>query len=200
VSLATAYRLWAPLYDPVLRRATAPARRRSLERLRAEPAEEVLLAGVGTGLDLPHLPTGPRYRGCDLTPAMLARASGQRAVALDCADVQALPYADAGFDAVVAHLILAVVPDPAAALAEMSRVTRPGGRILVFDKFLRPGQRAPLRRLVSPLLGRLATRTDVILEELLEERPELTPETDEPALAGGWFRQITLRRQPGEAR
>jgi len=195
VSLAAAYRLWAPLYDPVLRRATAPARRRSLERLQTEPADDVLLAGVGTGLDLPHLPTGPRYRGCDLTPAMLARASGQRAVSLDCADVQALPYADAGFDAVVAHLILAVVPQPERALAEMSRVTRPGGRILVFDKFLRSGQRAPLRRLVSPLLGRLATRTDVVLEELLARQPELTVEADEPALAGGWFRQITLRRE-----
>ena len=92
------------------------------------------------------------------------------------------------------HLILAVVPDPAQALREAVRVTRPGGLLLVFDKFLRPGQRAPLRRALTPLTMRLATRMDVVLETLLADLPEVRIENDEAALGGGWFRRVRLRR------
>jgi phosphatidylethanolamine/phosphatidyl-N-methylethanolamine N-methyltransferase len=46
----------------------------SLALLPDGPHAEVLLVGVGSGLDLPLLPRGPRYTGLDLTPAMLARA------------------------------------------------------------------------------------------------------------------------------
>ncbi len=109
-------------------------------------------------------------------------------------DVERLPFADASFDAAVLHLILAVVPNPVACLVETARVLRPGGYILLLDKFLRPGQRAPLRRLVNGLSRRVATRLDVVFEEVLAGCPHLRADLDEPALAGGWFRRIVLRR------
>lgn len=157
-----------------------------------------MLAGVGTGLDLPHLPPQHRYIGLDYTAAMLRRAL-PRAAGKDFSalrgDAQRLPFADASFDAVVLHLILAVVPNPTACLVECERVLRPGGSILIFDKFLRPGQTALLRRLANPFLRRVATRLDVVFEELLAATPQLALKKDQAALAAGWFRFITLQKR-----
>jgi ubiquinone/menaquinone biosynthesis C-methylase UbiE len=128
---------------------------------------------------------------------MLARAR-PRAGGLDFqavqGDAQHLPFADAAFDHAVLHLILAVVPKPNACLAEIARVVKPGGTVLVFDKFLRRGQPALLRRLANPLVRRLATRLDVVFEDVLGHTPGLALEHDQPMLAGGWFRLIRLRR------
>ena len=199
MTLRYTYTLFAPVYDAFVAPFTARARRDSLRRLREGPHADVLLVGVGSGLDLPLLPQGPRYTGLDLTPAMLARARRKAAdlgldIRLDQGDARRLPYGDATFDAVVLHLILAVAPHPERMLAEAARVLRRGGRVLILDKFLRPGQKAPLRRLISPVLGVLATRTDVVFEEALAQTRGLEVVADQPALAGGWFRHIELRK------
>ena len=197
MSLRTSYTLLAPIYDRMVAAATQAARRASLARLPAD-ARQVLLVGAGTGLDFPLLPAGPQYTAIDLTPAMLERARPRAAarpelaIELRSGDALALDFADASFDAVILHLIVAVVPDAARALAESARVLRPGGRVLLYDKFLRPGQSAPLRRLLSPLLGRIASRTDVVLEHHLP--PTLRVLEDEASLAGGWFRRVLLER------
>lgn len=197
MGLQHSYRLIAPFYDLAVDQATRGMRRHSLHGLPARPGT-ILLAGVGTGLDLPHLPPQHRYVGIDLTGAMLRR-SLPRAGRLDFrpvqGDVHRLPFADASFDAVVAHLILAVVPQPALCLAEISRVLKPGGEALILDKFLRRQQKAPLRRLLNPLARRVATRFDVVFEDLLDASPGLALRDDSPALAGGWFRRIRLVRR-----
>ena len=196
MSLKHSYTLIAPFYDAAIARATQSARQRSLSALPEQPGR-VLLAGVGTGLDLPHLPPQHHYVGLDLTHAMLRRAlprAGQADFAAVQGDAQRLPFADHSFDCAVLHLILAVVPQPAQCFAEIARVVRPGGQVLVFDKFLRPGQPAFLRRLLNPLTRRVATRLDVVFEDIAATVPELALEHDQPALAGGWFRMICLRR------
>lgn len=197
MTLRYSYTLFAPFYDVLVAPFTALARRRSLASLSEKPNAEVLLVGIGSGLDVPLLPDGPCYTGLDLTPAMLARARRKaallrREIRLDLGDARHLPYSDAIFDVVVLHLILAVTPHPERVLAEAARVTQRGGRILIFDKFLRLGQRALLRRFISPLLGRFATRTDVVFEKILMQTPSLTVASDQPALASGWFRLIVL--------
>lgn len=198
MSLRHTYTLFAPIYDLALERASERLRHDSLQRL-GNTGGEVLVAGVGTGLDIPHLPTGPHYVGFDLTPAMLARARRRAArredVSLHLGNAHRLPYGDASFDAVVLHLILAVVPQPQLLLREVERVLKPGGRVLLLDKFLRPGQRAPLRRLLNLLSRHIATRTDVVFEQVLDCCPQLGLHSDEPVLAGGWFRRIELRKQ-----
>ena len=196
MSLKHTYTLIAPFYDAVISKATQAARKRSLSALPATPSR-VLLAGVGTGLDLPHLPPQHHYVGLDLNQAMLRRALprvGQIDFLPVQGDAQRLPFADNSFDSAVLHLILAVVPQPAHCFAEIGRVLKPGGEVLVFDKFLRHGQTALLRRLANPLMRRIATRLDVVFEELLSEAPSLKLEHDQPALAGGWFRMIRLRK------
>lgn len=195
MSLATSYTRLAPLYDTVVAAASRGARRESLDHL-PRSASDVLLLGVGTGLDLPHLPADHRYTGLDFNAAMLAR-SLPRASGLDYTavrgDAMKLPFADACFDCVVLHLIVAVVPDGRACLAETARVLRPGGAVLVLDKFLRRGRPAPLRRLMSPVTGRIATRLDVVLEDLLLDQP-FAVLSDDPAAFGGWFRRVRLLR------
>ena len=203
MSLARSYRWIAPVYDRLVSLPSAQARRASLRHIPAAPPPlQILLSAVGTGLDLEHLPAGHRYVATDLVEAMLLRARS-RAARLDCALVRAdsmrLPFGRERFDVVILHLIVAVVAHPAAVLAEAARVTRAGGMVLVLDKFLTPSRRAPLRRLLSPLAGRIATRLDVVFEEVLAEVPSLKVTSDEPVAAGGWFRSIVLEKIPASA-
>lgn len=198
MSLRLSYTLLAPFYDLVAGTAFTAARRASLAVLPRDGPGRVLVNGVGSGLDLPFLPHIHSYVGLDLTRAMLTR-SLRRAVDIQFAAVQgdslALPFRDASFDHAVLHLILAVVPDAARALAETARVVRRGGQILIFDKFLSRGQSAPLRRLLNPLAARIATRLDVVFEDILPAVPGLRVISDEPAVAGGWFRRIRLEKR-----
>jgi phosphatidylethanolamine/phosphatidyl-N-methylethanolamine N-methyltransferase len=197
MSLQTSYRIIAPFYDFFLTRATARSRQRSLSRLPQQGSARILLSGAGTGLDFPFLHPGHDYTALDLTSAMLLR-SHSRARNLQMQWVQGdsmvLPFADESFDYVVLHLIVAVVAHPERCLAEAARVLKPGGRILLFDKFLHRGERAWLRRSLNVIVAKLATRLDVVFEDVLDKTPGLSVITDVPALAGGWFRLIELQK------
>ncbi len=146
------YRWWAPVYDLFIRWPLfTRGRRRALELLCLLPGESVLLSGVGTGMDLPLLPSGAWAVGADLSQHMLRRARAKLAkvspvVEFIRADAGHLPVADEVFDVAVLTLILSVVPDPRAALGEALRVVKPGGRIVVFDKFLPEGTRPSWKR------------------------------------------------------
>jgi ubiquinone/menaquinone biosynthesis C-methylase UbiE len=197
------YTLLAPLYDTVA--GFRPQRRRSLELLDARPGERVLIDGCGTGADLAFLRADVQAVATDITPAMVERTRRRaeglgRSVDARVMDAQALEFADASFDAVVLHLILAVVPDPVAAVREAARVLKPGGRAVVFDKWV-PDDREPslLRRAGNLVSGVVATEITRKLGPLVAATP-LVVEHQEPAGAGGFF-SITLLRKPasGEA-
>lgn len=196
-TLRHSYTLLAPLYDAAVERAFRRARQESLRALPAVPGQRVLIDGIGTGLDLPFLPADNHYVGSDITHAMLLRARG-RAAGIGAGLVEAnslrLPFRDATFDHAVLHLILAVVPDAGLCLREAVRVVKPGGRLIVFDKFLRPGQVAPLRRVLSVVARHIATRTDVVLEDALRTAPAVRVLEDRDALVGGWFRRVVLEK------
>lgn len=195
MSLQSSYRFIAPFYDAFLARATAGSRQRSLSRLPQQGVARILLGGAGTGLDFPFLNPSHQYIAQDFTAGMLARSrskTGNLQMEWVQGDSMALPFLDEGFDYVVLHLIVAVVPHPERCLAEAARVLKPGGRILIFDKFLHPGERAWVRRSLNLVIRKLATRLDVVFEEVLAKTPELSLVSDEPALAGGWFRLIEL--------
>lgn len=98
----------------------------------------VLDIGTGTGAMLPAFgATGARIVALDHSPAMLRRAQarcrdeGLREVLYSVGDVTRLPFGDAVFDACNCSMVLHHVADPAAALAEMARTVRPGGRVMV---------------------------------------------------------------------
>ena len=198
MSLQTSYRFIAPFYDIFLARATAGARKRSLSRLPQHGSARVLVSGAGTGLDFPYLPSTHDYTALDLTAAMLARShSRSRKLRMQWVqgDSMVLPLADQSFDYVVLHLIVAVVQHPERCLAEAARVLKPGGRILIFDKFLHRGERAWLRRSLNVVVEQFATRLNVVFEDVLAHTPGLSVISDEPVLAGGWFRLIELQKK-----
>ena len=195
MSLKFSYSLIAPLYDTFLERASAQVRIQSLAQLPQQGTLDILINGIGTGLDIPYLPLSHRYTGIDLTAAMLKRAlkrRGQLQLNLVQGDSLALPFANERFDHAVLHLILAVVPQPLQCLKEIARVLKPGGSVLILDKFLKPGETAFFRRLLNIVSSRVATRMDVVFEEVLAGVPQLKLESDVPVLANGWFRSIRL--------
>ena len=99
---------------------------------------QVLEVAIGTGRNLPHYPADVAITAIELSPAMLAIARQRaadlgRAVDFREGDAERLPFADASFDTVVCAFSLCTIPSPAAALGEMRRVLRPGGRLLLVD-------------------------------------------------------------------
>lgn len=180
------YSVYSPFYD-LIGGLFNDARRRSIALLRLQPGERVLLLGSGTGIDLDFLPERVAVTAVDITPAMVNQVR-QRAsrlgleVEASVMDGQALQLPDAAFDAVVLHLILAVIPDPYACIAEANRVLRPGGRMTIFDKFL--PEDAPKesirRRLANALSGFLFSEMNRQLRPILASVP-LCIHHEEPA-------------------
>ncbi len=195
------YWLWAPIYDAVLERLFRQGRRRAMEQLGLQAGERVCLVGVGTGADLRHLPEGVAGIGVDLSEAMLARAESKLPIAgcaieLRVGDAQALPLDDGMFDAVVLNLILSVVPDPVRCISEAIRVLRPGGRIVVFDKFLQDGTEPNWgRRLANIVSTRLGTDLNRRLGDILSGLPCKIVH-DEPSILRGMYRVVLLRQTP----
>ncbi|KMS91985.1 class I SAM-dependent methyltransferase [Prauserella rugosa] len=130
------------------RRLFADSRAWAASRARGEVVE----VAVGTGLNLPWYPHGTRLTGVDISAGMLERARTRAAelgtaVELRQAGADDLPFADASFDTAVCTFGLCAIPDEDAALGEMARVLRPGGRLVLVDhvaatsRFVRLAQR-----------------------------------------------------------
>ena len=133
---------------------------------------EVLEIAVGTGLNLPHYPDDVRLTDIEFVPAMLdiARrraAELSRPVELRLGNAQALEFEDATFDTVVCTLSLCTIPDDRAAVAEVRRVLRPGGRFVLLEHVRSPVRAVRgVQRLLAPAL--LHFGADHVLREPLE--------------------------------
>jgi ubiquinone/menaquinone biosynthesis C-methylase UbiE len=133
---------------------------------------DVLEVAVGGGRNLPFYPSDIRLIGIDFSPKMLQLAQQQaerlgRQVDLRLGDAQALDLPDACFDTVVCTLSLCAIPDDRRAIAEMRRVLRPGGRLLLLDHVAAEPR---LGRAIQWLLERI---TIPVSGEHLRRRPFL---------------------------
>jgi ubiquinone/menaquinone biosynthesis C-methylase UbiE len=187
------YKLWAPIYDATVGHFFLPGRNRAITIADLKPGDRVLLVGVGTGADLPLLPAGVSVTGIDLSADMLAKAKQKLLLpgvelTLIQGDAQTLLVSENQFDVAFFNLILSVIPDPRACLRENLRAVKPGGRVVVFDKFLPDSRKLTFGRRVfnffSTLLGTDITRRF----DDLSARCALTLVRDEPSLLKGMYR------------
>jgi demethylmenaquinone methyltransferase/2-methoxy-6-polyprenyl-1,4-benzoquinol methylase len=171
--------------------------RRAVERaVAAQAGERVLDLAAGTGTSSePFRAAGAEVVACDFSLGMLREGKRQRGhLPLVAGDAMRLPFSDTSFDAVTISFGLRNVRDPDAGLAEMLRVTRPGGRLVVCE-FSHPTW-APFRtayvkylmRALPSVARRVSSSPDayVYLAESIRAWP------DQPALAGrigaaGWL-------------
>jgi len=131
--------LFATLYDRVSKGSEEAGLREERRRLLADAAGATLELGAGTGLNLEHYPEAvtrlvlaepDEHMRRRLAPRVLGIRPSTEIVA---AGVEGLPFPDASFDTVVVTFVLCSVPQQDAALAELTRVLKPGGRLLFLE-------------------------------------------------------------------
>jgi ubiquinone/menaquinone biosynthesis C-methylase UbiE len=136
---ATWGRLFAALYDRGFKAAEKGGLREMRRELLVEAGGRVLELGAGTGLNLDlYPPAVEELVLLEPDPHMAKRLretveASPRQPSVSEAPAEQLPFPDASFDAVVSTLVLCTVPDPGAAVAEVARVLKPGGRLLFLE-------------------------------------------------------------------
>ena len=151
--------LMAAVYDRFMRVSEEACLANWRAELLRELSGAVLEVGAGTGVTLAHYPaTLTRLVLCEPDPHMRRKltekiaASGAKAEVCD-AELEHLPFADASFDAVVGSLVLCSVRDQSAALAEIARVLKPGGRLVFLEHVAADGKPGRLKwqRRIEPV-------------------------------------------------
>ncbi len=193
------YTLFAPGYD-LLVRYFKDSRKKSIDSLEVKAGDKVLIIGAGTGLDLEFLPISCEIIATDITPTMIERVkkrnkSLNRKVQAIVMDGQNLDFADDSFDKIILHLILAVIPDPIRCIKESERVLKPGGQIVVYDKFVPRDRKVSfLRRFVNLFSNFFFTDITRDFESIVNSS-RLAVVSDKDADFNGNFRLIKLTKK-----
>jgi ubiquinone/menaquinone biosynthesis C-methylase UbiE len=167
--------------------------RKQREKVVPKAEGEVLELGIGTGRNLPYYDRARVRRIVGVDPAVQMHPLAKRRARESGLDIeivglpaQRLPLADASFDTVVCTFTLCSIADPAAALAEVLRVMRPGGRFLFAEHGLAPDASVQRwQRKLQPYWGPIAgdCRLDVDVPSVLR--------------AAGFDARIEARYLPG---
>lgn len=188
------YRLFSGSYDLVFGPVFHPGRKEAVRLANDRPGQRILEVGVGTGLSLPYFRADAEVTGIDVSAEMLAKARrrterrglGQVKALLEM-DAENLEFADDSFDAVLALYVASVVPDPARFAAEMRRVCRPGGTIVIVNHF--STEQGPMRfveKRLAPLAGRIGFHADFPLDDFLRASRLSVREVRPSNLFGYW--------------
>lgn len=130
------YDSFAKHYD----RFFAPLERLGLAKMRREAISllpenaSILEVGSGAGANFEYYPRSRRAVSSEISMEMLQVARGKRRENhLIQADAQSLPFGESEFDAAFATLVFCSIPEPEFAFAELRRVIRPGGRVVLLE-------------------------------------------------------------------
>jgi phosphatidylethanolamine/phosphatidyl-N-methylethanolamine N-methyltransferase len=162
------YDAYAKFYDTSYGLVLGPRLRNAMQLLRLEPGMRVLDLGCGTGLSLARYPRDVEVVGVDLSAGMLREARrrldklGISNVELLQGNAEALPFPDDHFDAIFISHVLTVVDDPERVLEQARRVCRPGGAVVVINRFRSENRAlAALERALNPIFLKLGWRADL---------------------------------------
>lgn len=198
--------------DRAMRRPSLAAQRREA----LAPVEgDVLEIGFGSGLNLPFYPPAVKrltavepHSGMSNRAARRVADSGIEVQTLGLDAAQRLPLADESFDAVVSTWTLCTISDVAAALREVHRVLRPGGRFYFVEHGLAPEPSvARWQRRLSPLTRRLGggCNLDRDVASILRASPLALDRCDtfylpgEPRIGGYMYRGSAVKAPAGTA-
>jgi phosphatidylethanolamine/phosphatidyl-N-methylethanolamine N-methyltransferase len=173
-SIVEAYRRWAGVYDTVFGGISSKGRLRAVSLVNRLSGRDVLEVGVGTGLALPHYVPEKCVTGIDLSKDMLRKARERvradaliNVQALHEMDAEATSFDDASFDIAVGMFVASVVPNPRRLLAELRRLVRPGGDILLINHFAAArGPRWWLERAMAPASRALGWHPDFAMDAI----------------------------------
>jgi phosphatidylethanolamine/phosphatidyl-N-methylethanolamine N-methyltransferase len=162
------YRLFSGSYDYVFGPVFHPGRKDAVRIANAQPGQRILEVGVGTGLSLPYFRPDSEVTGIDVSTEMLEKARRRVArrkiahvKALMEMDAEKMSFADNSFDAVLALYVASVVPNPARFAAEMRRVCKPGGTIVIVNHFTSENRVMRfIEKRLAPLAGKIGFHAD----------------------------------------
>lgn len=188
------YRRYAGSYDIVFGPIFHPGRKAAVRLANDRPGQRILEVGVGTGLSLPYFRDDARVVGIDVSKEMLTRARERvrsrglaQVEALLEMDAEAMSFADDSFDAVLALYVASVVPNPARLAAEIRRVCRPGGTIVIVNHFTSgSGVMRWLERRLAPFAGKIGFHADFPMDRFLTETGLAVREIRPSNLFGYW--------------
>lgn len=171
-NVVNTYRFYAPLYDSLFGAILEPGRRALTAAVSAIRPTSILEVGVGTGLTLSRYPSSSSIIGIDISDHMLeiARERVEKSLAgrnihLLAMNAESMDFPDSSFDCVAIPYVLSVTPHPERLVAEIRRVCRKGGTILILNHF--SGSRIWwfLERAVRALANRIGFRSDFCYDE-----------------------------------
>ncbi len=163
-------------YDFIFKGFFYPRIKHAIETMHIKPGDRILDVGVGTGLSLPLFPKHCSVTGIDLSAGMLkeakkkVEAEGFKHITLIEMDATHLAFDDDTFDHVISTHVISVVPDPVKVIAEMKRVCKKEGNIVLVNHFQSQNKYlAKFDELISPITKKVGWRTDLSLERLIKE-------------------------------
>jgi phosphatidylethanolamine/phosphatidyl-N-methylethanolamine N-methyltransferase len=200
-AVQSSYSRWAPIYDRTFGTVTEIGRRRAVDYINTRPGS-VLEVGVGTGLSLDRYGPGIEVTGIDLSREMLDKAISKverlnlvRVRELRQMDARSLAFPDGHFDTVTAMHVLSVVPEPERVMAEIARVCKPGGKVVITNHFAREkGVLSEVERLFAPLANTIGWHSDFRIETVLQEE-SLTLEQRRPLPPLGMMTFLVLSKR-----
>jgi phosphatidylethanolamine/phosphatidyl-N-methylethanolamine N-methyltransferase len=169
------YAYYSRVYDFIFKRWFFPRQQYAIQALNISPGQRVLDLGVGTGFSLPLYPQHAQVVGVDLSSKMLHEARKkvlrERLSHVDLMEMDAahLAFPDNTFDCVIVAFVISVVPDPLQVLAEIKRVSKPEGHIVIINHFQSQNKvMAQFEKWVSPLCTKIGWRSDLALDYLVQ--------------------------------
>src|SRR5690606_6378493 len=170
-NVVNTYRFYAPLYDRLFGAVFEPGRQAMADAVVALNPDSILEVGVGTGLTLWRYPATSSVVGIDISNDMLDIARERAAelrgrdIYLTTMNAESMDFPDGSFDCVALPYVLSVTPHPEKLVAEIRRVCRKGGTILILNHFSGSRFWWFMERAVRSLADRIGFRSDFRFDE-----------------------------------